>query len=172
MTKGLPRSLSRGPRARQEIVKQRIAVDTTVTVAAVSTAIGFGSAVVGGLPEGNLLLLGVVANLAFAGSGSDANLVDDWEGDFGLGSTPADDATISGTDVDLIASTAIGPATGEAIGTVRATNASSAILDNTADDLEMNLNLLVDAADITDDASVDITVTGDIWVVYTVLGDD
>lgn len=173
MTKGLPRSLARGSRARQEIVKQRVAVsDVVVTVSAVGTAVGFGSAVIGGLPEGNILLLGTVANLAFTGSGSDAALVDDWEGDFGIGTTPADDATISGTDVDIIGSTAIGPATAEAIATVRATNATTAIIDNTAGDAELNLNLLVDASDMTDDEVSDITVSGDFWIIYTVLGDD
>lgn len=173
MGKGLPRSLSRGPALRQDVVKRTISLDgKTVTVSATGSAVGFGSLAVEGLEEGNILLLGAVGNVGFAGSGSDANLTDTWSGDFGVGTTPADDATISGTDVDLLPSTAIGAATSEVIAATRAANATQAILDNTAGDLEINLNLLIDAANIVDDESVTITLSGTLHLVYSVLGDD
>lgn len=172
MTKGLPRSLSRGPALQDEITKLTIPVNATVTVSATGAAVGFGSAVLRGLPEGNILLLGIVANLAFAGSGADANLTDTWSGNFGIGTTPADDATITAADVDILDSQAIGPATAEAIARARFAEAAQGILDNTDGSGEMNLNLLIAAADITDDTSVDITVTGELHVAYITLGDD
>jgi hypothetical protein len=172
MAKGLPRSLSRGAAQDRPVIKQRLTISETVTVTAVSTAIGFGSAVISDFEEGNVLLLGCVATLAFAGSGSDANLADDWSGDFGIGSTPASDATITGADVDILASQALDTASSEAHASARYADPGVAIIDNTDGSAEMNLNLLIDAADITDDESVDITVTGYVDIVYTMIGDD
>lgn len=171
--KGLPRSLARGEKTRRAVVKDTIILDgMTVTVTAVSTAIGFGSVVAGALPEGNILLLGAVANIGLAGSGSDANLAATWNGDYGVGTTPASDATITGADVDIIGSTAVGPATAEVIAATRATNATQAIIDNTAGTAEVNINVLIDAADITDDQSVVLTLSGRLDIAYIILGDD
>lgn len=174
MTKGLQRSLARGPKSTAPFRKERISLDgITVTVSATGAAIGFGSAVIGDFPEGNILVVGVLGNIGFAGSGSDANLSDTWSGDFGIGTTPASDATITSDDVNLMASTAIGAASAEVIAEARRAGITvAALLDNTDGSLEINLNLLIDAADITDDQSVVITLSGNLWVAYTVLGDD
>lgn len=172
MGKGLPRSLGRGSFQEQVVSKIKVAVDHTVTVSATGAAIGFGSVVLSGLPEGQLKMLGAAVKLDFKGSGSDANLVDTWNGDFGVGTTPADDATISGDDVNVIASTALGPAVAEVAPTVNAINGTDAVFDNTAADLELNLNVLIDAADITDDESVDLSVTGVVEFTFITLLDD
>lgn len=173
MAKGLPRSLSRGSQAVQAITKRTIAVRSLELTFTGATGVAVeATAVLEGLPEGNILLLGAVANLAFAGSGSDANLADDFQGDFGIGTTPADDNTISGADVDIIASTAIGPAVAEAIGTVRAANATQAIIDNTAGTAELNLNVLLDADEVTNAQDSVVTVDGEVYLAYIVLGDD
>lgn len=172
MTKGLPRSLSRGPKAQQELIKERVSISGTVTVSATGAAIGFGSLTIADFPEGNILLLGATSYVTLSGSGSDANLADTWEGDYGIGSTPAADATITGADVDVIPSTALAAATAEVSPTTRSSNATSLILDNTDGSLELNLNVLIDAADITDDESVDLTAAGSLDIAYTVLGDD
>lgn len=172
MGKGLPRSMSRGAAAHQEIVKQNIVIDHTVTVSAVSTAVGFGTVVIGDLPKGNVLLLGAVAYVQLSGSGSDANLAATWDGDFSIGTSPTADVTLSGTEVDIIASTALGAATAEVSPRVRAVNATQAILDNTDNAMELNLNVLIDAANITDDTSVDLTASGVLQLVYVVMLDD
>lgn len=174
MAKGLPRSLSRQNKSVADIVKDRISLEgKTVTVSATGSAIGFGSAIISDFPEGNILLLGIGGTVGFAGSGSDANLTDTWSGDFGIGSTPASDATIAGADVDILASTAIGAATAEVIAPARVAEAhGDTILDNTDGSLEVNLNLLIDAANIVDDESVEITLSGSIDLAYIVLGDD
>ena len=175
MSKGYPRAHERRPREQAEVVKERIDLTgKTVTVTATGAAIGFGSTVIHDFPEGNILLLGIGGTVGFAGPTS-ADLSDTWNGDFGVGSTPASDATITAADVDIIASTAIGPATAEAIAAARVVEAhadTAGFLDNTDGSLEVNFNLLIDAADIADDSSVVITLSGSLELAYIVLGDD
>ena len=172
MGKGLPRSMSRGAAQRRDVIKQNFVIDGTVTVSATGSAVGFGTAVIGDLPEGNILLLGAVAYLSLAGTGSDANLTATWDGDFSIGTSPTADVTLSGTEVDIIGSTALGAATAEVSPRVRAVNATQAILDNTDGSMELNLNVLVDAATITDDQSVVLTASGILQLVYVVMLDD
>ena len=174
MGKGFPRSLKRGDKARKAIVKDTIDLTgVTIDVFAAGAGIGFGSAIIHDFPEGNILVLGLAGTVGFAGSGADANLVDTWEGDFGIGTTPADDATITGTDVDLLASLATGAATAEVIAAQRVALASApAMFDNTDGSLEVNANLLIDAADITDASTVTITLSGTVDIAYIVLSDD
>lgn len=182
MSKGLPRSLGQADAAKHAVVTRRVNVDNVVVaVSATGAAVGFGTGVIGDFPEGNILFMGAVAYLAFAGSGSDANLSDTWSGDYSVGTTATADVTLSGTEVDIVASTAIGAATSEVIAATRGVTGSDAtdggllaplILDNTDGSLEINLNLLIDAADITDDQSVNITVSGEVYLAYAVLGDD
>lgn len=172
--KGLDRSLSRGPHPiRQHVTRHRILVkDLDVTVTATGAAVGFGTAVAGDIPEGNILFLGALGYLKFDGSGSDANLTADWEGDFSVGTTGTADVTLDGTDVNILPSTALAAATAEIGVRTRASNAVQAMFDNTDGSLEINISALIDAADITDDESVVLTINGEIELVYMVLGDD
>lgn len=174
MSKGLPRSLSRGDAQRQELVKVDIPVrGLVVNVAATGINIGFGTSVIQGLPEGNLLFLGALANLRFSGPvGGSANLVDTWNGDFSIGSAPTADNVLSGAEVDLVPSTAVGPATAEVSPVTRGANAGAVMFDNTDGSLELNLNVLIDAADIVDDTNVNLTVDGVVHLAFIVMGDD
>ena len=174
MPKGLARSLSRGPALAQPIIKQSIAFeDLTVTVSATGAAAGFGSAVVADFPEGNILFLGATSYVSFTGSGSDANLVDTWEGDYSMSDAPLANAAIDAdAERNIIYTTAIGAAVAEAIGETRGEKGGVYFFDNTDGSLEINLNLTIDAADITDDQSVDITAAGVLHMAYIVLGDD
>ena len=171
--KGLPRSLARGNPLASPIIKQTLAVRAAAISVAGTTGVGFGSAVVGDFPEGNILFLGAVVNMQFSGSGSDANLAATWSGDFALGTTPASDGTISAGDEDLVAETALAAASVEVSPLTRASSTSTlsgAILNNTDGSLEINLNLLIDDADIG--GTVPITATGEIYLSYVMLGDD
>jgi len=171
MTKGLQRSLSRGPKSLQKVVTERLMLNEALTFTGSSGNAVFATTPIAGLPEGNILLLGAVANLTFTGPTS-ANLTDDFQGDFGLGTTPADDNTITSADVDIIGSTAIAAATSEESADNRGTNATQVILDNTAGTGEVNLNVLLDADEVTDGEDVVVTVTGPVDIAYIVLGDD
>lgn len=171
--KGLPRSMSRGAAQRQEIVKQTVVVrNQVVAVTGVGVAVGFGTGVIGDFPEGNILFLGAVAYFEIKGSGADANLVDTWNGDFSVGTAPTVDVTLSGAEVDLIPSTSTTIAVAEVSPRTRAVNAVQAIFDNTDNSLEVNLNILVDAADITDGATVNLTVNGEVTLAYIIMSDD
>ncbi|WBQ35338.1 hypothetical protein [Pseudomonas phage pPA-3099-2aT.3] len=169
--KGLQRSLSRGSPARQDVVKQVVKVNKLAIQVDGATGVGFGSAVIGGLPEGNILFLGAVAYMQFTKAASATGIQATFDGDYGIGTTPASDATITDTDVDIIASTALGAATAGVSPRARGTNATQAIFDNTDGSLELNLNLLIDDANISADDQ-DLTVSGELYIVYSVLGDD
>ena len=171
MAKGLPRSLSRASDSDPRTVKVETFAfsDLAITIDG-ATGVGVGTAVIAGLPEGNILLLGAVVYASVSGP-TDAGLVDTWEGDFGIGTTPADDATITAGDVDVIASTALAAATAEVSPRTRAVNAGQSIIDNTAGDLELNLNVLVDDDDISADG-IACTADGEVRLCYVVLGDD
>lgn len=171
MTKGLPRSLSRAKPQAAAVMKERLSLSVPLTFTGSTGAAVFATTVLSGLPEGNILLLGAVANLTFTGPTSD-NLTNDFQGDYGIGTTPASDATISGTDVDIIGSTAIPAATLELIANVRGANATQAIIDNTEGTAEINLNVLLDADEVTDEESVIIIVSGTVDILYSILGDD
>jgi hypothetical protein len=160
MSKGLPRSLSRGKAQTQAVTKIQLELNDAVTVTSVGAAVGYGSIVVGGLPEGHLKIMAAAIQVQFFGSGSDANLTATFDGDFGVGSTPADDATIAGTDVDFISSTALGAATAEVSPLLTVADGVDFVLDNTGGGLELNLNVLIDAASIVDDESVILTAVG------------
>jgi hypothetical protein len=171
--KGLPRSLSRGDPQVQEVVKRTFVVKNGLLTVDGATGVGFGSLVVGGLPEGNILLLGAVSYMQFTGPTS-ADLDDTWEGDYSVGSTPADDATLTAGDVDLVGSTPIAAATLEASPRTRGVVTAAlvgTVLDNTAGALELNLSMLVDDAHIGADGIV-MTVNGELTLLYSVLQDD
>jgi hypothetical protein len=169
--KGLPRSLSRGLLARQDVVKQVVKVNELAIQVDGATGVGFGSAVIGGLPEGNILFLGAVAYMQFTKAASATGIQDTFDGDYSIGSAPTDDATLSGSEVDIITSTALGAATDGVSPRARGTNATQVILDNTDGSLELNLNLLIDDADISADEQ-SLTASGELYIVYSVLGDD
>jgi hypothetical protein len=171
MTKGLQRSLSRGPKATKDVNVIRLTVNKALTFTGSTGVAVFATAPIELLPEGNLLFLGAVANLTFTGPTS-ANLANDFQGDYSLGTSPTADTTLNGTEVNLIASTAIPAATSEVSANVRATNATQAVLDNTDGSMEVNLNVLLDADEVTDGEDVVVTVTGTVDVAFIVLGDD
>jgi len=172
MGKGLPRSMSRGAPQRQIMKKHTININHSVTVSATGAAVGFGTSMIGDLPEGNILFLGAVGYLQLSGSGSDANLDATWDGDFSVGTAPTADVTLSGAEIDILPSTALGAATAEVSPRARSVNATQAIFDNTDGSLELNLNVLVDAANIGDGATVVLTARGTLQLAYAVMLDD
>lgn len=177
MVKGLQRSLSRAPVGRVQAgssgpgtSKHIITMSSLAITIDGATGVGWGTAVAGDFPEGNIMFQGAVAYVTVTGPTS-ASLVDTWEGDFGVGTTPADDATITGTDVNLIGSTALAAATAEVSPRTRGTGNTQAIFDNTDGSLEVNISVLIDDADISADGIV-CTIDGEIELIYSVVLDD
>lgn len=170
MGKGFPYSTHRAG-AEAPIYKQTITLRSlAMTVAAVSSAVGFGAVQIGDFPEGNILILGTVANLQF--TNTDTNCTTTFDGDFSIGTAPTADATLSGEEVNMVASSALGAATARVSPILRGALGVPFLVDNTDGSLEINLNLLIDAANITDDSTAAFTVTGEVYVAYIVLGDD
>ncbi len=168
MPKGLGRSIGRGAPSKSPIVKQMVPVNAVPISVAGTTGVGWGTAVIGDLPEGNILFLGAIAYLQF--NSADTDVVATYDGDYSIGSAPTGDATLSGAEIDIIPSTALGAATGRLSPVVRGANATQAMLDNTDGSLEINLNLLIDDANIS--GTADMTATGFVQLAYIVLGDD
>lgn len=173
MTKGLQRSLSRAPKTRQpaQLRKHLIVVDALAITVDGATGVGFGSAVAGDFPEGNVVFQSAVAYLKIDGPGGNADLSDTWAGDFSVGTTPADDGTVSGADVDIVPSTELAAAVAELGVRTRGAGAPQATFDNTDGSLEVNLNVLVDDADIAADG-IGFVASGEIELLYTMAGDD
>lgn len=171
MGKGLPRSLARGG-AKEPVFKKVFIAENLPIVVDGASGVGFGSAVLGGLPQGNIVLLGAVSYMKFSTASTDVTTT--FDGDYGIGSTPASDATITGADVDVVSSSALGAATARVSPRKRGATAAGlagAVLDNTDGSLELNLNLLIDDATISAD-NVDFLANGELQLLYSVLGDD
>lgn len=171
MVKGLARSLSRGSILQAPIVRQDIPISgLAVSNIDGATGVGWGTSVIAGLPEGSILLLGAVLSATI--TEASANITDTFDGDFSVGSAPTADATLSGGEVDIIPSTAMGAAVASVndIYGVSTSTESGKILDNRGATLELNLNVLIDDAAIDADNQT-VTVNGVLSIAYIVLGD-
>ena len=175
MPKGLSRSLARGRALKKPIINQTINVRAQVTATAAAAGVGFGNVALAAFPEGNVLFLGAVGYLRFSALGANAtNVIATWAGNYAIGSTADADGNLASpaTDANLVGSTAIAAATARVSPFARGTGATQVVLDNTARTLNMVLNVLVNAADITDATSVTLTVEGTLDIAYLMLGDD
>ena len=178
MGKGLPRSHDAANKAFAPIVRDTFVIKgkTVVLTEDAGGQPAWATLIVGDFPEGNILFFGAASYFTFAGSGADADLGDTWAGDYGVGTTPSTDDTtpLVTTFEDIIQTGAIAAATAEVSPRTRgvSTDGEAGVMyDNTDGSLELNLNLLVDAADITGDDSV-ITIDGELYISYVVLGND
>lgn len=174
--------------ARQQLgtemtpVRLRYPLNHTVTAAAAGAGVGFGNVTIGALPEGNVLLLSAGGYFNF--TSSSANLTATWGGSFGVGSTADADGTLATTEVNVVASSTIAAATSKTSNNNRGLYAGSnaaantftasppVLVNNVAKGVNLILNVVVNAADITDATSAPITVTGYLDIVYMVLGDN
>lgn len=176
MPQGLPYSLRRaglkgaavGARGSDAIPKKQIPFDVTVNVA--DGAPGFGTVVIGGLPEGRLHLKSAVLYCELSDPNGDLDNAD-FEGDVAVGSAPTADNSLAGAEVDVVPSTGIGPAT-TGVANVVAENlpAAPVSLDNTDGALELNLQVLIDDIDISGAAA--LRARGTLHLDYLVMGDD
>ena len=166
--KGLPRSLKK---ATQTMNKVTIPV-RSLSVSVADGAPGFGTAVIAGLPQGNILFLGAVAYLQF--QTADADVTATFDGDFSIGTVATANGDLVGAnEADIIPSTAFGAATAKLSPVIRGVSTDALgglIIDNTANTLELNLNVLIDDAAISGAAV--FTVNGTVDLVYVVMGDD
>lgn len=167
--KGLVRSLARGKPQNQAVRRQRVILKNKALTTTGATGDGWGTVEIGDLPEGNILILGAAANLQF--TGSSAGTTATFTGAYAVGTTATADATLSGTDANVIASATISAATGKVSPVTRGVGSTVAMLDNTDGSLELNLNVKIDDAAVSADNQA-FTVSGVLDLVYSVLLDD
>jgi len=169
--KGLIRSLARGKPQNQAVRRQRIRVSALALSFTGAAGVGWATAVLGDLPEGNILILGGAAYLQFTKAASASGITATFDGTYSVGSTPTADATLTGTDIDVIGVATISAATAGVSPVTRGVNATQVMLDNTDNSLELNLNVTIADASISADTQA-VTATGYVDIVYSVLGDD
>jgi hypothetical protein len=169
--KGQPRIVARGKPQSTAVRRQRVTLKAVPITVSGATGVGFGTAVIGDLPEGNILFLGATGYLQFTKDATATLVTATFTGNYALGTAPNADVTLSGAEVDLLPSTALSAATAGVSPVTRAANNTAVMLDNTDGTLELNLQMLIADADISG-ASQLMLATGMIDLVYAVLGDD
>jgi hypothetical protein len=122
-------------------------------------------------PAGVILIHGALANLAVTKSSAGVN--DTFDGDFSVGTvTASNNATLTGTEADVIPSTATPQAVSGATTAKGFNSADIAPLDGTATAQDLFLNFVVDDADhdVTT-TPANLVVNGTLTIVWTNLGD-
>lgn len=167
MGKGLPRSLRHANVKEAPILRKNFTFNSQSITMTGATGVGWGTAIIGDLPQGNILVLGATFNGTITEASS--NISNTFSGDIAVGSTPVTDGTATAGDVDVVPLTAVGPAVDSAATAAAKSGSteSGTILDNTDGALELNLNLLIDDADIGGNDPV--TVTGTLTLSFIVL---
>jgi hypothetical protein len=135
--------------------------------------VAYGSLKVADMLEGAICFLGAVADIALTKSSAGVN--DDWDGDFSVGTVAANnDATLTGTEANILPTTATPQAVGGATtsnGQSTSTEAAT-IVDGTTTAVDVYMNYLVDDADhdVTGTAC-NLIMNGTLQVTYVNLGD-
>lgn len=173
MSKGLTRSMSRGSPATQEIIKKVIQFSSVGIISSGATGVGFGTAPIAGLPEGNILILGAVAYAQISKDtvAGAAGTLDAFTGSYSIGSAATADATLSAGEIDVVAAQTTAAATAGVSPVTRGVGAAQAIIDNTDSTKVLNFNLLLDDASVSADTQ-HLKVSGILYLAYIVLGDD
>lgn len=158
------------------IFQLRLTLDEVSVTVANTTGASFGGVKLFDFAEGRLLVLGSTADLDFdwsgtAGDASGDEIVQTGSGDFALGTTISADATLGGTDVDLLPSSAMTDPFVAGVGRGVGALAASAQFDGTATAKDLNLNIIIDDADVEDTDSAPVLVSGTIIVTVINLGD-
>lgn len=145
----------------------------TLALTDVASTVAYVGQKVYDFPEGQILFLAAVADLAVEKDAAGVN--DDFEGDFGLGTvTASNNATLASTEQDLIPTTAIPEAdTGATTAKGASTSTEGAkILDGRTTAKDVFLNFLVDDGDqdVTS-TPTNLVVTGSIKLFWVNVGD-
>ena len=171
MSKGLPRSMSRGRAIQQEIIRLQIPIrNLTVNITDPGAAVAYGGANIQGLPEGNIVLLGAVLNARVTAG---ANIIAAFTGNFSVGTAITADATLSGNEVNLVPSTALVTGVGGVSSGNRGVSTNTqtgTVIDNT--DRNVNVALNITLADASISASSSVVVDGVLYLAFIALGDD
>lgn len=151
------------------LVRQTVFTVSSLAIAMTdaTTAGSHGYQKLGDFPAGNIAILGTVTDLSVTGDGSavasDASVV----GSIGTVQTQTDNATLSTTEADIVASTAATLTTD--VGAMAGKSTALAVLDGTSSAKSAYLNFAIPDADSSGDGT--LTVTGTITMIWVNTGD-
>lgn len=155
-----------------------LALDSLPVVTGNTTGASFGSKQLYTFPQGRILIKGVLAYFRLitfnTAAGVDGDIAAAGSGDYSIGSTASADATLGGTDIDLLPSTAMLDPFVAGVGrsNVGSALAASAQFDGTTTPLSAYLNAIIDDADVSDAAANDsVFFTGWVRMTWSWLGD-
>ena len=146
-----------------------------VTIISVTTGAGVGGTKIYDLPEGRILMLGCMADLSIEiATAKQADFTDATpEGDIGIGTVAPANADALGTDAtdDDFSTAAAFTMAAYADASVQCPSEASLQFNGVSTPTDMYLNVLVDAADIDNDATTEVLVSGIIQFYWINLGD-
>jgi hypothetical protein len=149
--------------------------DAPLPIVSVSTANGVGGLKIYNMKEGYIKFEGAIANLALRiATAKQADFTDAIpEGDLGIGTAAPVDADALGTDAtdDNICTAAGFTCSAYAASDIKLPSEADLLVDGTTAAVGVYLNGLVDAADIDDDVTTEVLVSGTITMYWTNLGD-
>lgn len=147
---------------------------TPVTVVSVTTGNGVGGYKIYDFPAGYIRVLGCTADLSLAiAAGKQADFTDGTpEGDIGIGSVAPANADSFGTDAtDDDYGTGAAFTMTDYAATADISPEAAGNFDGTSTAKDVYVNVLVDAADIDDDATTEVEVSGTVTLTWINLGD-
>lgn len=144
--------------------------DTPIVLADNAGVVAFGSLKIFDFPQGSVVIQGATANLAVTKTSAGVNAT--WNGDFGVGTTAADNTnTLSSTEQNIIPTTPT-PAAVAGVTSAKGRSTASVTLDGTTTAVDAYINFLVD------DANQDVTTTpcnlilnGTVTILWANMGD-
>jgi hypothetical protein len=144
-------------------------VDLPVPIVSVTTGNGVGGARLYKFPAGFIKRLGCRARLTFSIAAAEQGDFTDGtpDGDVGIGTAVPADADALGTDAtddDWGTATPIAFAAFAITTPVAVPSEADGVHDGSSTPVEVFLNMLIDAADIDDDATTEILVSGTVWL--------
>lgn len=146
---------------------------TVVEVTSVADANGVGGTKIYDFPEGRIAFLGCMADLSLAVGAAEQEFFTDGtpEGDVGIGSAAPANADALGTDAtDDDYGTGAAFDLTDFAGTVTIPSEAIQQFDGTSTAKDVYVNVLVDAADIDNDATGDVEVSGTVTLTWINLG--
>ena len=151
-------------------------VNAPLAVVSVTTGAGVGGLKIYDFPEAYINVLGTTASLSLSvATANQADFTDNApEGDLGIGTVLPADADALGTDAtddDICTAAAFTMAAWTDASIVNPPDAATLLLNGSATAKDVNVTILVDAADIDDGVTSEILCSGTIKMTWLNLGD-
>lgn len=148
-------------------------VNTPVVLTDVTGTCAYGSVEAYAMPQGNIVYVGATTNLALTKTSTGVSAT--WDGDFGVGTAPAEgDASLSATEQNLLPTTATPQAVaGVSSAKGESTASEHIVIDGTGTASKIYFNALVDDADhdVTT-AACNLVLNGTITIIWINTGDN